>query len=107
MNLGPLSVARRPLTVAAVTTAFLAGLLPPVLGPGPATGNGQRTTDDGPTFVLETVSGQDFRGPLAQLLDRWTVRLGGARRVRRGGGEWLTLRRADVPLPAFPGGLHL
>src|SRR5262249_33272446 len=46
-------------------------------------------------------------GPLAQLLDKWTVRLGPPHRVRRGGDEWLTLRRADVPLPAFPAGTHL
>jgi hypothetical protein len=83
-----------------VTVFLISLLLAPGQGREPEAGNA-------PTFVLETSSGQDFRGPLVQVLDRWTVRLGGARRVRRGGDEWLTLRRTGVPLPAFPGAAHL
>ena len=62
---------------------------------------------ESPSFVLETTAGESFRGPLLGLTDKGAIRLGGARRVRRLGDEWLTLRRADVPPPAFPSGPHL
>jgi NPCBM/NEW2 domain len=64
-------------------------------------------TDNGPPFILETVSGDTFRGPVVQLLDGWTVRLGGRTRLRRGPDEWLGLVRADRPRPGFPSGPHL
>ena len=62
---------------------------------------------EAPAFVLETTAGETFRGPLVELAEKWSVRLGGARRLRRTVDEWLTLRRPDKPPPAFPGGPHL
>src|SRR5262249_49639719 len=65
-------------------------------------GNGQRPTDNGPLFILDTVSGERFRGPLAQLRDDWMARLGPPSRRSRNADAWLTLRRADLPLPSSP-----
>ncbi len=64
-------------------------------------------TDNGPLFVLRTVPGECPRGPLAELRDGWTVRLGGPQRTRRKADEWYALRRGDRPPPAFPSGAHL
>ena len=72
-----------------------------------ATDNGHRTEDKGPVFVLETAAGATYRGPLLHLSEKWSVRLGGKPRVQRLAEEWLTLRRADGPLPAFPKAAHL
>jgi len=99
MSVGPLSVVCGP-RVALAATACLIGLLC-------SSRNPRRATADGPTFVLETVSGESFRGPLAQLRASWTVRLGPPKRLRRDGDAWLTLRRADLPLPPHPNEAHL
>jgi hypothetical protein len=65
------------------------------------------SADEAPTFVLETTAGESFRGPLLALTEKGAIRLGGPKRVRRLADEWLTLWRADVPPPAFPGRPHL
>ena len=106
MSVGPLSAVRCP-RLALAATACLIGLLcsSQALQPRPA--SAPQTTADGPTFVLETVSGESYRGPLAQLRESWTVRLGPPRRLRRDGDAWLTLRRADLPLPPHPDDPHL
>ena len=114
MTIGPLSVVRGPLLtglsagIAAAGIACFIGLAAPFQPRGFTAGhNGQRTTDNGPAFVLETTAGESFRGPLLALTEKGALRLGGSKRVRRLGDEWLTLRRADVPPPGFPGGPYL
>src|SRR5262245_56391199 len=103
----PLSVVRGPLSsgVPGSATSAAACLLLFLL-PGwrvwPATDHGPRATDNRPVFVLETVDGERLRGPLAQLREDWTVRLGPPSPRRRDGDAWLTLRRADRLLPPHP-----
>src|SRR5262249_42149246 len=103
MSPGPLSVVRCPWSV----VVCLSGLLATCPGVPAKDDDGQRTTDHGPIFVLETVSGPSYRGPLAQLRVGWTLRLGGKNKLRREAGEWLALRRADAPPPPYPASPHL
>jgi hypothetical protein len=57
-----------------------------------------------PAFVLQTADGKSLTGPLQQLGDRWSVRLGGRETA---GDDVVALRRSDLAMPAFPGGDQL
>ena len=58
-------------------------------------------------FVLETAAGETVRGPLVELAEKWSVRLGGTRRLRQSADEWLSPASGRRPPPAFPTGPHL
>src|SRR5262249_53481901 len=55
-------------------------------------------------FTLALADGTTAPGPLEELGDGWSMRLGGATPRRVAGSEILTLRRAATPRPAFPAG---
>src|SRR5204863_4184392 len=59
-----------------------------------------------PEFVLHTVTGKDFSGPLQRLGPNWAVELadGGGEAA---GAEVVTLRRAGAVLPTFPQQPHV
>jgi hypothetical protein len=61
---------------------------------------------DAPPFVARAASGKEFTGPLVRL-DAWELRHGKGDGRRLAAGDWLSLRRADVPLPEFPADEHL
>jgi hypothetical protein len=52
-----------------------------------------------PVFVVHSASGNPIKGTLKQIDDKWTAIVGDAR-ARVDGSELISLRRADVPLPA-------
>jgi hypothetical protein len=52
-----------------------------------------------PVFVLQTTAGTPVTGPLRQLGDDWSVRVGD---VATDGQDVVALRRADLPLPPYP-----
>jgi hypothetical protein len=52
-----------------------------------------------PVFVVHAASGNPIKGTLKQIDDKWTAIVGDSR-ARVDGGELISLRRADVPLPA-------
>jgi hypothetical protein len=56
-----------------------------------------------PVFVVHSASGNPIKGSLKQIDEKWTAIVGDAR-ARVEGGELISLRRADVPLPASPPG---
>jgi hypothetical protein len=56
-----------------------------------------------PLFVVHSAGGTPLKGTLKQIDDKWTVIIGDAR-ARVDGGELISLRRADVPLPSPPAG---
>ncbi len=53
-------------------------------------------------FVVSRATGEPLRGPVRELGDSWKLRLGTAETPLYQGDDWLTLRRADHPLPANP-----
>jgi hypothetical protein len=57
-----------------------------------------------PEFILHTASGKSLKGPLRELADDWSVRLGD---VRTSGAAIVALRRDGVPLPPGPSGEHV
>jgi hypothetical protein len=59
----------------------------------------------GPTFEARAADGKAVRGPLRRLGPGWSVRLAAEGGTVAGGGL-LTLRRTDLPRPAFPTGPH-
>lgn len=61
---------------------------------------------DAPPFVARAASGKEFTGPVLRL-DAWELRHGKGDGRRLAAGDWLSLRRADVPLPDFPTDEHL
>jgi hypothetical protein len=67
----------------------------------PARDEGQR----GPVFEARAADGKAVRGPLRRLGPGWSVRLGAEGGTVEGAGL-LTLRRTDLPRPAFPTGPH-
>src|SRR5262245_13279396 len=95
MRRGPLSAVCCLLFGAGVVACCLVDL---VAFPGDV----PRNTDSGPMFVLETVAGEQFRGPLVQLRDDWSIRLGPPSPRSRAAEAWLSVRRADLSLPPHP-----
>ncbi|HJT77521.1 MAG TPA: NPCBM/NEW2 domain-containing protein [Gemmataceae bacterium] len=57
-----------------------------------------------PVFILRTADGESLTGPLRQLGDRWSVRLG---EHEAAGDNVVALRRDDLPMPPFPAGEQL
>src|SRR5438093_7814463 len=55
-----------------------------------------------PTFLVHTADGSDPRGTLRKLAEDWSVRLGGAKPALVAGTDLISLRRSEVPLPAYP-----
>src|SRR5262245_21641649 len=53
-------------------------------------------------FTLSLADGTTATGPLEELGDQWSVRLGGATPRRAPGTEVVTLRRAGMRRPAYP-----
>jgi hypothetical protein len=56
----------------------------------------------GRDFVLYTAAGDAPIGPLRELGEQWSVRLGGLKPRALAGAEVVALRRAGTPLPAYP-----
>jgi hypothetical protein len=61
---------------------------------------------DAPPFVARAADGKEFVGPLLRI-DAWELRHGKGEGRRLAAGDWLSLRRADLPLPDFPTDEHL
>jgi hypothetical protein len=59
---------------------------------------------DSPAFFLTTVKGETLAGPLLSLGADGAVEMAGEKSSPIKSGQWLTLRRAKVPLPAHPRG---
>src|SRR5690242_13936297 len=95
MSMGLWSVIRGPWSASVVAACCLIGFVA-------FRSDRQRTTDNKPVFILETIAGERLRGPLAQLREDWSVRLGPPSPRSRDGDAWLTLRRADLPPPPHP-----
>lgn len=60
-----------------------------------------------PSFTLTTAEGKPLAGPLAQIGDHWAVTLDGKPPVRVAGGEVISLRRSNLPLPPPPSGARI
>ena len=63
-----------------------------------------RGAEPTPAFVLQTAAGDTVTGPLRQVGDDWSVRLG---ETAAEGRAVVALRRAGTPLPLFPQGEQL
>jgi hypothetical protein len=59
------------------------------------------------TFSVQTAGGQTHTGPLQEIGEDWSIRLGGDEPRRVAGTFVLMLRRLDRPLPARPTGEQL
>jgi NPCBM/NEW2 domain len=55
-----------------------------------------------PTFVLTLADGSKVSGPLEQIGEKWSVRLGGEKPVKASGSEVIELRREKASLPSWP-----
>src|SRR5262249_48334221 len=60
-----------------------------------------------PLFEVAAADGAGGTGPLVELGEDWSVRLGGDKPARVWGNDVLSLRRAGLPLPAPPRGEHV
>lgn len=56
-----------------------------------------------PVFVVHSATGNPLKGSLKQIDDKWTAIIGEAR-ARVDGGDLISIRRADVAVPAPPTG---
>src|SRR5229473_1520520 len=55
-----------------------------------------------PTFTLTLFDGATASGPLEQIDDHWSVRLGGAKPVQASGMQVIAMRQDKVPFPSLP-----
>jgi hypothetical protein len=73
----------------------------------PARGDAQAGKDATPVFALATTGGETLVGPCLGLGADGTVELAGDKLAPVKAGDWLTLRRTKIPLPAPPRGAHV
>ncbi len=59
---------------------------------------------EGPTFIVSRADGSPISGPLLELGENWTVRLGGGKPTSVPGNEVISLRRNGRVLPPAPDG---
>src|SRR5260370_33597402 len=57
---------------------------------------------NGPTFVLSLADGTTVAGPVEQIGDNWSVRLGGVKPVNATGLQTISMHRENTSLPAWP-----
>ena len=60
-----------------------------------------------PTFVVRTVAGKQYRGPIARLSADWALEVGKKARHKVPAGQLVELRQLGVDLPALPSDEHL
>ena len=57
---------------------------------------------NGPIFVLSLANGSTVAGPVEQIGDNWSVRLGGVKPVSATGLQAISMHRENTSLPAWP-----
>jgi len=57
---------------------------------------------NGPIFVLSLANGSTVAGPVEQIGDNWSVRLGGVKPVSATGLQAISIHRENTSLPAWP-----
>lgn len=60
-----------------------------------------------PVFVVHTAASAPVKGSISSINDKWTVLLVGTPQLRIDGGDFLSLRRVEMPLPATPQEPHV
>ncbi len=65
------------------------------------------TDSSAPAFDLHTADCTTYTGPLLKLQPDWSATIGGPKPVQLPGPQFVSVRRADAPLPPHPLGEHL